>query len=305
MTPPKLTRRAFTQTLAGTALAAGLPSLTLAGELATLSVGDAPVSMLSDGFFQLPAALFQGVGAEALAGLTEPVEVGATVWLIRAGARRILVDTGSGQALAGMFPTVGKLDALFAAEGIAKEDITDIITNHMHADHIGGLMGPEAGGFKTATVHVAEAEWTFWTNPALREAAPDADKPMIELLQTIAAPLADRGQTYAGEADLGDGLTLMPLPGHTPGHSGVRLAADSGETFLIVGDAIISEALQFADPAITYALDADPQQAAATRAALLSMLADSGTLFSATHLTYPGTGRVRRDGSGFAFEPLS
>ena len=305
MTSLRLSRRAFSTSLLGAATSAAFPAAVFAGEVASLTIGTKVVSMLSDGHFNLPPAFFQGADAKALAAAGDPIEIGATVWLVRDGERIILVDTGSGQALSGMFPTVGKLDALLAAEGIEKAAITDIILTHMHADHIGGLMGPDAGGFKNAKIHVAEAEWAFWTNPALASAVPEADKPMIDLLQSIAAPLADRIKTYGGEADLGGGVTLVPLIGHTAGHSGVRIVADDGEAFLIVGDAVISEALQFADPNVSYALDSDPEQAIATRTMLLNHLADSGTVFSATHLSYPGTGRVERAGEGFKFVPLT
>ena len=301
----RLSRRAFSTALLGTAASAAFPPVAFAGEVASLNVGTNTVSMLADGHFSLPSAFFQGADEEALAAAGDPIDVGATAWLVRNGDRVILVDTGSGQALSGMFPTVGKLDALLAAEGIEKTAITDIILTHMHADHIGGLLGPDAGGFANAKIHVAEAEWAFWTNPALPANAPDADKPMIELLQSIAAPLADRVMTYVGEADLGGGVTLVPLPGHTAGHSGVRIAADDGEALFIVGDAIISEALQFADPSVSYALDSDPARAIATRTMLLNQLVDSETVFSATHLSYPGTGRVVRAGEGFAFVPLT
>ena len=305
MTSLRLSRRAFSTSLLGAATSAAFPAAVFAGEVASLTIGTKVVSMLSDGHFNLPPAFFQGADAKALAAAGDPIEIGATVWLVRDGERIILVDTGSGEALSGMFPTVGKLDALLAAERIEKAAITDILLTHMHADHIGGLMGPDAGGFENAKIHVAEAEWAFWTNPALASAVPEADKPMIDLLQSIAAPLADRIKTYGGEADLGGGVTLVPLIGHTAGHSGVRIVADDGEAFFIVGDALISEALQFADPSVSYALDSDPEQAIATRTVLLNLLADSGTVFSATHLSYPGTGRVERAGEGFKFVPLT
>ncbi|WP_170334543.1 MBL fold metallo-hydrolase [Ruegeria arenilitoris] len=305
MKTPELTRRTFSTALLGAATIAGLPKAAFAAEIATLKIGATTVSMLSDGHFEIPSAFFQGANGAAMALAGDPIDIGATVWLVRDGERTILVDTGSGAALSEMFPTVGKLDALLAAEGIEKDTITDIILTHMHADHIGGLMGPDAGGFRNATIHVAEAEWTFWTNPDLPAAAPDADKPMIDLLQSIAGPLADRIKTYASEADLGGGITLVPLVGHTPGHSGVRILADNGEELFIVGDAIISEALQFANPTVRYALDSDPEQAIATRTELLGQLADDQTIFSATHLSYPGTGRVTRSGDGFVFVPLT
>ena len=304
MTPLKPTRRSFSFALAGATAGVVLPGLSFAAEVATVSVGDKIISMLSDGHFDIPPAFFTDASEAALASAGNSIEIGATVWLIKAGERRILVDSGSGQALGEMFPNVGKLEALLAAEGIEKVDITDIVLTHMHADHIGGLLGADSGGFGNAELHVSETEWGFWTNPGLLEAAPESNKPMIELLQSIAGPVADRVKTYAGEADLGDGVALVPMIGHTPGHSGVRVTGGNDDELLIVGDAIISEALQFENPNVRYVLDSNPEQAIATRVDLLNQLADSGHFFSATHLTYPGTGRVVRAGDAFKFEPL-
>ncbi|PSL20950.1 MBL fold metallo-hydrolase [Shimia abyssi] len=305
MTSLKMTRRSFSFALAGVTAGAAFPSTSFAAEVATITVGDKTISMLSDGHFDIPPAFFTDADDAALAAAGNPIEIGATVWLIQTVDRRILVDTGSGQALAGMFPTVGKLDALLTAEGIEKADITDIVLTHMHADHIGGLLGEDAGGFSNAAVHVSQAEWGFWTNPSLLDATPESDKPMIGLLQSIAGPIANRVTTYVDEADLGDGITLVPMNGHTPGHSGVRVTAKNSNNFLIVRDAIISESLQFENPKVRYALDLDPEQAIATRTSLLNTLAESGDVFSATHLTYPATGRVVRAGNVFRFEPLT
>ncbi|MEM8591706.1 MAG: MBL fold metallo-hydrolase [Pseudomonadota bacterium] len=301
----KMNRRTFSHLATGglAAAVAGRPDVSFAAELATLNVGATRVSVLSDGHFDIPPAFFTGASDEALAAVGSPIEIGANVWLVQVGARRVLIDAGSGQALAAMFPTVGKLDMLLAAEGLNKGDIDDIVLTHMHADHIGGLMGPDANGFTSARIHVAAAEWAFWTNPDLASLVPDDQKPLVELVQAIAAPLADRVVTHDGEADLGDGLTLVPLPGHTAGHSGVRISSGDNE-LLIVADAIISQELQLADPSISYALDSDPDLARTTREALLAELSATSGLFASTHFAYPGIGRVARAGDGYGFQPM-
>ena len=301
MEPLKMTRRR--STLAATA-GALLPNVALAADVTTAEIGDTTVSMLSDGHFDVPRSFFSDT-EQALAGTVgDTVKLGATVWLVRNGKRLLLVDAGAGQAMNEMFPTVGHLDMLLAAEGVAETDVTDIVVTHMHPDHIGGLMGPGAGGYTNATIHVSEAEWAFWTDGNLRDATTESDRPIIDLVQAIAASLESRIKTHSGDADLGAGLSLMPLPGHTPGHCGLRITNKSQE-LLLVGDAIISEAMQFADPTIQYALDVDPEQAVATRISLLKHLADTHATFSATHLPYPGIGRVTRSGSAFHFEPES
>ena len=304
MTSITLNRRRVVVGLGAAAGSVVLPKVSFAGELAMLKIGNTEVSAISDGVFQIPHSWFPNAAAEALAAAGDPIELGANVWLVKTGDRAVLVDTGSGAAFEGVIPTVGKLDALLAASGIKKADVTDIIITHMHTDHIGGLIGPDAGGYGNARIHMAGAEWTFWTDPDLVSRMPAEMKETIEGQQAIVAPISDRIVAHAADADLGDGLSLVPLPGHTPGHSGVRIS-DGDQEMLILADAILSSALQLADPNVAYVLDLDPDLAAETRTDLLNRLADTGTVFAATHFSYPGFGRVERDGEGFALKPVS
>lgn len=261
----------------------------------SLTVGQIRLTVFDDGHFDLPLEYFSGLSEDLASRLSAPLTIGANLWLIEAGSRRVLVDTGSGAALQQMFPATGQ-----ALAQIAGEEITDIVLTHMHADHLGGLMG---GGFAGAKVHVSKPEWAFWTQKALADAVPEDQRPMIEMVQALAASFADRVVLHEGAADLGEGLSLKPLPGHTPGHIGLRLHS-GGEELLIAGDALISGAVHFAEPDVAYALDSDAAAAAATRRALLAEAAQSGTLIAATHLPFPGLGRVEAEGDAWRFVPL-
>ncbi|MEM9394144.1 MAG: MBL fold metallo-hydrolase [Pseudomonadota bacterium] len=253
-------------------------------------IGEVRVTVWNDGQFDLPSEYFFGVPNSVTLGETVPA--GANLWLIETGNRRVLVDTGSGQALKARFPATGA-----ALADLSQEAVTDIVLTHMHADHIGGLMSQDWGG---VPIHLAQAEWAFWTAPGLLEATPEASKPMVEMIQTGALGFADRVVIHEGESDLGDGLHLVPLPGHTPGHSGLRMASGA-DSLLIVGDAVISEAIQFAHVDVGYALDSDAARAADTRARVFAEVAASGERIAATHLPFPGVGTVEKDGDGWRF----
>ncbi len=85
MTSQIMTRRSFSFTLAGATAGAVMPGMSFAAEVATVSVGDKAVSMLSDGHFDIPSAFFTDASEAALAAAGNLIEIGATAWLIKAG----------------------------------------------------------------------------------------------------------------------------------------------------------------------------------------------------------------------------
>lgn len=260
----------------------------------TIMIGDTEVTIFDDGHFVLPAAYFGNV-PDAIE-LEDTVEIGANLWVLKNGERLILVDTGSADALKARFPQTGM--AWPSLQGIAP---TDIVLTHMHADHIGGFMDPAS--FADATIHVSRAEWEFWTNPALVNAVPEDNRPMVQMIQSVADGIKDRVKLHDGAGELAPGIAFVPLPGHTPGHSGLRLHGDSGD-LVIVADAIISAAMQFTAPSVTYALDGDADAAVATRRALLQSAATDGTMIAATHFAFPGLGTVSQEGDAFRFSAV-
>jgi glyoxylase-like metal-dependent hydrolase (beta-lactamase superfamily II) len=270
----------------------------------TRSAGDLTVTVLPDGFLDIPAAYFANHARAEAAKVTPTARFGANTWLIEAGDRKILVDAGSGHWLRERFPESGAL--VWGGEKRAAERaaITDIIVTHMHADHIGGLIADGACLFPAAEIHLQAAEWAFWTDEALPASVPEDRRPLIALIQSLAAPLKDRVRLHQGETDLGNGIRLEPAPGHTPGHQIVHLSSGREET-LLVADTVVSDVLQFANPNIHYALDSDPEQAAATRLALFERLAAEKIPFAATHLETEKFGVLeKRRSSGFGFEHL-
>lgn len=260
----------------------------------TLSFGNFELTVFDDGSFTLPAEYFANVPASVSEGLAETLTIGANLWYIRTGDRRILVDTGSANALKAVFAETGQ-----AWDDLNQKTPTDIVLTHMHADHLGGFA--EGTIFPDAKVHVAKAEWEFWTNEGLANSVPEDQRPMIQMIQQVAASFADRVVLQDGATELAPGLALEPLPGHTPGHTGIRLSSGP-DALLIVGNAVISETLQFATPDISYALDGDAEQAITTRRDLLQACAQDGTTLAATHFAFPGIGKVAKDGDTFRFD---
>jgi len=269
----------------------------------TLLLGDLKVTALSDGYLDIPAAYFSNLGPEEIERVTPATRFGANTWLIETGCRRILVDAGSGTWLRERFPSSGALDWQDEARRADRAAITDIVVTHMHADHVGGLSQAGTSLFPNAEIHVQAAEWSFWTDPALPGAVPDDKRPLIRLIQALAEPLAGQIGLHQGEADIGGGVTLLPAPGHTPGHQVVHLAA-GGKEALLAADAVVSGTLQFANPDVRYALDSDPALAAQTRKTLFDRISADRVPFAATHLQETGFGFLEPHGHGYARVPL-
>lgn len=268
-------------------------------------VGDVSVTTLSDGTITLANGFFPNADAAEMTRLQsaagrdpgETIEVGLNAWLLRAGDRVILVDTGAGDLLDGLFPGLGALDGLLAAEGVAPGDVTDVVLTHMHGDHVGGLARDGRPAFPNATLHVQEPEWAFWRDAA---AAPEAMQRFFDMARRQSDPFVGTANLLTREADLGDGISLVPAPGHTPGHAVIRISSGDA-TMMLLGDTVISGLYQLPHPDWTYALDVDPAQAAATRARLFDIIAADGLTMAATHLAFPGAGRLTRHDGGFSW----
>jgi hypothetical protein len=124
----------------------------------------------------------------------------------------------------------------------------------MHADHIGGLVADGRPVFPRAEVFVNRADIAHFTDPARAAAAPALLKSSFAAAVGVVASIR-RLQPFDGETALTRVISTVDLSGHTPGHSGFRIA-DDGESLLIVGDALFHPALH--PPAPMLALPSRP-----------------------------------------------
>ena len=270
-------------------------------------IGDATVTALLDGHLPVPAQAFTGYDAAkaeaALAGSfyrpgPQGLEIPVNGYLIERGGALTLVDSGTAQL---MGPDLGGLGAALAASGVAATDISTVLLTHMHPDHAGGLLAADgSAAFPNAELVVAESEWGFWHDDAIMASVDEGSRGFFQMARSSVAPYQDRLKPFAGEVEVVPGMTAVPLPGHTPGHSGFMLDAGD-EQLLIWGDVVHSTALQFANPDWTIPFDVDQPLAAATRKGMFDRAAADGLLVVGMHLDFPGLGRVERDGAAYGF----
>lgn len=271
------------------------------------TVGSATVHVLSDGFIPIGPDMLVGVTPEEFATLLDQANIGGdahpsavNAFLIEIDDRKILVDTGTAELFG---PTLGKLPSVMAALGIDPASIDTVIFTHMHGDHIGGVVAEGGNPFVNATLRVASADVDFWTSEDIQAQAPDAFKSAFDLARASLASFGERVETFGtGETALAPGLTAMPLPGHTVGHTGLMLESD-GDALLIAADILHVPAIQLAMPAVTIGFDTDQDLARETRLKTMDMVVADGLMIGGSHIALPGVGYLETSGDGYRWTP--
>ena len=180
----------------------------------------------------------------------------------------------------------------------------EIVLTHAHPDHTNGLLNDVgARAYARAKVRLSEEELNFWFSD--EQMAKYSDKKMMfDLARKNIGPYKDAGQveTFKLGADLGGGIHSLSLPGHTPGHSGLRIS-DGADQFLIWADLVHVPAVQFEHPDVSIAFDIDPDTARATRNKIFAEVTTDRLRVGGMHLAFPGIGHVAKSANGYAFVP--
>jgi glyoxylase-like metal-dependent hydrolase (beta-lactamase superfamily II) len=234
---------------------------------------------------------------------TDYVDIPFTPFVIVAGGRRILMDTGFADNGP---PSTGKLVANMAAAGLKPDDIDTIILSHYHGDHINGIRN-KAGQlvFPKAKIMVPAPEHAFWMDDARMESAPPAMKGAFQNVRRVLATVpADQLVRFEPGAEVAPGITSVAAFGHTPGHTLFTVKSE-GQSFAYVADLTNVPSLFARSPDWSVTFDMDKEMARATRRKIFDMVVKEKMMAGGFHFPFPAFGSIESAGNGYAFKPLA
>jgi glyoxylase-like metal-dependent hydrolase (beta-lactamase superfamily II) len=265
-----------------------------------------------------PSAMFPDVPASAWSNYKDTLEDGQLqlyygVFVVRSQGKTILVDTGMGP---GPHPERGNRtgnlyelvsDVLLPPDNRRNTNVSPsdqvnfVVHTHLHADHVGWNLrysgGMPAPNFRRARYLIAKPEYDYYTEEKMLEQSPHVQRQIIPLRRLRLQ------QIIEGEYTITDEVSVLPAPGHTPGHQ-VVLINSQGQKGMIVGD-LLHTIAQVSESDWCAGVDYDKAQSAASRENLLAQAEQEGWIVGAGHFP-PGkqVGKVIREGNKRRWQPL-
>jgi glyoxylase-like metal-dependent hydrolase (beta-lactamase superfamily II) len=220
--------------------------------------------------------------------------------VIQTPTRRIVVDTGLGNDKQDRtIPTWNNRQGSFLADlskaGFPPDSIDTVLCTHLHVDHVGWntrlLGGRWVPTFVNARYLFGEIEYAYWRN---HSTAPDK----AAIFRDSVAPIVEAGKAdlVASDERICEEITLIPTPGHSPGHVSLHIRS-AGEEGCLTGD-VAHHPCQMAHLDWSSTADSDPYQSAETRRELFSRFAGQPVLVIGGHFD---AGHISRDEEAFKF----
>ena len=219
-------------------------------------------------------------------------------WIVETPTNKIIVDTCIGNNKTGRsVPVWNNLDRPFlndlAAAGYPAETIDTVLCTHLHVDHVGWntklVDGKWVPTFANARYLFGRTEYDYWAahSPAGEHKAvfEDSVQPIVD---------AGRADLIGSDHRIGDEVSLIATPGHSPGHMSVLVTSD-GQQALLTSD-VAHHPCQMAHLDWSSTADSDPIQSIEARKTLFSRFADTPTLVFGGHYD---PGHIVRDGDAF------
>ncbi len=179
------------------------------------------------------------------------------------------------------------LDTLRAA-GFPPESIDFVFCTHLHVDHAGWNTRSQDGRwvptFPNARYLFRRAEVAHWQARPEEHFRWTYDESILPVLE------AGRVVWVDGDFQLDDQVFLAPTPGHTPGHTSVRLQS-AGRAAVITGDVLVHP-VEVAEPQWGQLGDAEPALATQTRLRFIDAYCDADVQILGSHFADPTAVRI-------------
>jgi glyoxylase-like metal-dependent hydrolase (beta-lactamase superfamily II) len=274
----------------------------------SLTVGSAQVTAICDVVGDFPAPLDLAFPAvewqawepyrrrypEAFNG-TDRWRLRVWCFLVRAGGRLTLVDTGVGAPWtpgARWIGAPGRLPAELAAAGVDPNTVELVVLTHLHLDHVGWNLAWEGERpralFPRARHLVQRADWEWFARQG-----GDNDRAAFE---RCVRPLETLGlaELVEGDQALDGGLRVLHTPGHTPGSQSL-LVASGGDAVLLWGD-VANHPAQVSESSWCSRGDLEPETTRRTREVLLDRAEAEGLWLAPAHFPEPFGSLIRVEG---------
>ncbi|MDT8397050.1 MAG: MBL fold metallo-hydrolase [Pseudomonadales bacterium] len=222
-------------------------------------------------------------------------------FVMRTRDRRIMLDTCIGNDREREFPVFTNMHTSFmedlAHAGFTPESIDTVLCTHLHFDHVGWNTHRVAGQwvptFPNARYLFGRQEYEHWM--MLKETKGYHD---LNHMYDSVQPVVDAGlvDLIEPEHKVCPELSLMPSPGHTPGHVSVIIES-RGERAVMTGD-MLHHPIQLALPEDRVRFDMLPEVACQTRSKFVADVVNTDTYIIGSHFADPGGGYVVRDAKG-------
>jgi len=223
-------------------------------------------------------------------------------FVLRSRGKTVMIDTCIGADRKREYDVFCNLQTTFLedlrAAGFPPEEVSAVLCTHLHFDHVGWntrRVGDKwVPTFPQARYLFGRREWQHWKH--LRDTG--GYHHMDHLVDSI-DPVMEAGLVEFIDPDfkVTDEVSLIPTPGHTPGHVSV-LIRSRGEEAVITGD-LMHHPIQFALPATPGNFDMDKEQGARTRVEFIGRFADRPALVIGSHFPDPTAGRIVSDGQAW------
>ena len=226
-------------------------------------------------------------------------------FLLKTDKVNILIDTCVGNNKSRPLPNwnmrQGNYIRNLKTKNINPNDIDYVMCTHLHADHVGWntklIDGKWVPTFPNAKYVFSKIDYEFFNN--VKE-----NQPGFQSMNDSVKPIVEAGQASLvnNDIDITNEISLIPSPGHTPGHYCVDIKSNNSHAIL-TGD-LIHHPIQIAKPEWKTNFCNNPQHAANTRKNFVESFTDTKTMILAAHFAEPTAGKIISRNNKNQFMPM-